>query len=316
MAERAEARSERWRRLRAELAGRIALLMGRGESFHSAIEGFSMYRHTEPTGAVPATFEASVAVVVQGRKRVELGPHGFVYDASRYLLTSLGLPVVSRVLEASEEEPYLCMVLRLEMGVVRELVSREEARVEEPAAAAASLAMATGTTTVEMLDAFRRLVELLDAPAEIAFFEGMIRREITYRVLQGQAGGRLRALASTGDQSQRTARAVAWIRSNYAKPLRVDDLAATAGMGVSTFHRHFQALTAMSPLQYQKRLRLQAARALLLGEGYDVAGAAFEVGYESASQFTREYSRLYGQPPMRDIRGLLGERNRQEPAAH
>ena len=167
-----------------------------------------------------------------------------------------------------------------------------------------SPAMATGKTTAELLDACCRLVDLLNTPQDIPFLSGLIQREIIYRILRGPEGARLRAIATLGDQSHRTAKAIAWIRTNYAKPLRVEDLAHIAGMGLSTLHHHFRALTAMSPLQYQKQLRLQAARGRMLVDGLDAASAAFEVGYESASQFNREYSRLFGQPPMRDIRTL------------
>jgi len=157
---------------------------------------------------------------------------------------------------------------------------------------------------VEFLSAFCRLVDLLDTPRDIPFLSGLIQREIIYRILRSAEGARLRAIATLGEQSHRTAKAIAWIGSNYAKPLRVEDLAEMAGMGVSTLHHHFRVLTAMSPLQYQKQLRLLAARGRMLIDGVDAASAAFEVGYESASQFNREYSRFFGQPPMRDIRTL------------
>jgi AraC-like DNA-binding protein len=241
-------------------------------------------------------------VIAQGRKRVELGRTKFIYDASRFLLTSVDLPIVSQVIEASEEVPFLALALKLEMSVVRELLSREEIQV--PDLPPGSPAMATGETTVELLSACCRLVDLLDNPQDIPFLSGLIQREIIYRILRGPEGARLRAIATLGDQSHRTAKAIAWIRANYAKPLRVEDLAEIAGMGVSTLHHHFRALTAMSPLQYQKQLRLQAARSRMLVDGMDAASAAFEVGYESASQFNREYSRFFGQPPMRDIRTL------------
>jgi transcriptional regulator GlxA family with amidase domain len=147
-------------------------------------------------------------------------------------------------------------------------------------------------------------MDLLDTPQDISFLSGLIQRKIIYRILRGSEGARLRAIATLGDQSHRTAKAIAWIKANYAKPLRADDLAQIAGMGLSTLHHHFRALTAMSPLQYQKQLRFQAARGRMLVEGLDAASAAFEVGYESATQFNGEYSRLLGQPPMRDIRTL------------
>jgi transcriptional regulator GlxA family with amidase domain len=167
-----------------------------------------------------------------------------------------------------------------------------------------SPAMVTGATTTELLDACCRLVDLLNTSQDIPFLSGLIQREIIYRILRGSEGARLRAIATLGDQSHRTAKAIAWVRANYAKPLPVEDLAKIAGMGVSTLHHHFRALTAMSPLQYQKQLRLHAARERMLMDGLDAASAAFEVGYEGASQFNREYSRFFGQPPMRDIRTL------------
>ena len=261
-----------------------------------------MHRRTAPTAPTSVTYEPSVAVVAQGRKRVELGGTAFIYDASRYLLTSVDLPIVSEVIEASEETPFLCLMLKLEMPVVRELLSQEE--IPGLPAAADSPAMATSETTAELLSACCRLMDLLQTPRDIPFLGSLIQREIIYRILNGSDGARLRAIATLGDQSQRTAKAIAWIRSNYARTLRVEDLADIAGMGVSTLHHHFRALTAMSPLQYQKQLRLQAARGRMLMDGLDAASAAFEVGYESASQFNREYSRLFGQPPMRDIRNL------------
>jgi AraC-like DNA-binding protein len=247
------------------------------------------------------TYEPRVSVIAQGRKRVDLGRTTFIYDASRFLLTSVDLPVVSRVIEASEKVPCLSLSLKLEMPAVRELLSREEIQAQTPAD---SPGMATGETTVEFLSASCRLVDLLDTPQDIPFLSGLIQREIIYRILRSPEGARLRAIATLGEQSHRTAKAIAWIRANYAKPLRVEDLAEIAGMGVSTLHHHFRMLTTMSPLQYQKQLRLQAARGRMLMDGLDAASAAFEVGYESASQFNREYSRFFGRPPMRDIRTL------------
>lgn len=248
------------------------------------------------------TYEPSIALVVQGRKRVELGRTTFFYGKAQFLITAVDLPVISQVIEASEASPYLCVRLKLEMSMVRELLSREEIHVAEMSSD--DPAMTTAETTVELLDAFSRLIDLLNAPEDIPFLSPLIQREIVYRILRSTEGQRLRAIATLGDQSHRTAKVIAWIRSNYAKPLRVEDLAEIAAMGVSTLHHHFRVLTSMSPLQYQKQLRLHAARQRMLIDGLDAASAAFEVGYESASQFNREYSRFFGQPPMRDVRTL------------
>jgi AraC-like DNA-binding protein len=292
---------DRARELRTELARKIAFFIGSAEKRITDVPGLMLTRRTAPTAPASSTFEPSLAVVAQGRKRATLGGTTFIFDPTRFLLTSLDLPVICNVIEASEAVPYLCFVLKLEMPVVRELLSREEIPAPE---AADSPAMATGETTAELLDACCRLMDLLNTPQDIPFLSGLIQREIIYRILRGPEGARLRAIATLGDQSQRTAKAIAWVRANYAKPLRVEDLARIAGMGVSTLHHHFRGLTALSPLQYQKQLRLHAARERMLMDGLDAASAAFEVGYESASQFNREYSRFFGQPPLRDIRTL------------
>jgi AraC-like DNA-binding protein len=298
----AHAVQKRTGELRAALARRIALFMGSAENRVTEIPCLTIHRRIAPTAPCSTTYEPSLTVMAQGRKRVELGRNVFIYDASRYLLTAVDLAVVSRVVEASEQVPCLAMSLKLEMPVVRELLSRDEIQVAETPPDRP--AMATGETTVEFLSACCRLVDLLETPRDIPFLSGLIQREIIYRILQDPVGARLRAIATLGDQSQRTARAIAWIKAHYSKPLRVEDVADIAGMGVSTLHHHFRALTAMSPLQYQKQLRLQAARGRMLMDGLDAASAAFEVGYESASQFNREYRRFFGQPPMRDIRTL------------
>jgi AraC-like DNA-binding protein len=240
--------------------------------------------------------------MAQGRKRVQLGSNTFIYDESRYLLTSLDLPSISQVLEATPERPSLAFALKLELSMVRELLIRED--VPTPEIPSESPAMTTGLVTAELLSACSRLMDLLKAPKDILFLSGLIQREIIYRVLQAPEGARLRAISTQGGQSHRTAQAVAWLKSNYEKPLRVEELAQMARMGVSTFHHYFREMTAMSPVQYQKQLRLQAARSRMLTEDLDASSAALQVGYESVSQFNREYSRLFGQPPMRDIRTL------------
>lgn len=288
--------------LRAELARRIALFVGSQDRRITEVPGLLLARRTAPTAPCSMTYEPGLIVVAQGRKSVELGQRVLVYDESHYLVTSVDLPIVSRVVEATPEAPCLAFALKLEMPVVRELLTREEIQYQEPLPDSPGITI--GEVTAELLDACVRLVGLLATPRDIPFLSGLIQREIIYRILSGPAGARLRSIATLGDQSQRTAKAIAWIRANYAKPLRVEELAEIAGMGVSTFHHHFRTLTSMSPLQYLKQIRLQQARARMLVDGLDAASAAFEVGYESASQFNREYARFFGQPPKRDVRAL------------
>src|SRR5580704_15657753 len=249
---------DRAHELRMELARKIASSIGSAEKLITSVPGLLLARKTAPAAPISATYEPSLAVVAQGRKRAILGGNTFIFHQSRYLLTSLDLPVICNVIEATERAPYLSFLLKLEMPVVRELLGHEEIPAPEPPSD--SPGMITGETTAELLDACCRLVGLLNAPRDIPFLSGLIQREIIYRILRGPEGARLRAIATLGDQSQRTAKAIAWVRTNYAKPLRVEDLAKLAGMGVSTLHHHFRALTAMSPLQYQKQLRLHAAR--------------------------------------------------------
>ncbi len=286
--------------VRTELARKIAAHIQQEAEKATAVPGLTLYRRTEPTACNPAISEPSLTVFVQGRKRINLGRTTYLCDESTFLLTSVDVTVTSQIVAASIEMPLLSLRLALEMSLVREILSQDG--FPEPAVSSESRGMAIGKTTVELFSACSRLVDLLDDPDDIPFLSNAIQREIVYRLLRGPQGERLRAIATTGDQSNRTAKAIAWLRANYAQPLRVEELAAVARMGLSTLHHHFRALTATTPLQYQKQLRLHAARDRMLMDGLDAASAAFEVGYESASQFNREYKRFFGQPPMRDIK--------------
>jgi AraC-like DNA-binding protein len=293
---------DRVRALQAELVAKVVQHIGSSEKLATAIPRLTLHQRTAPTAGCPVTYEPSVIVVPQGRKEVQIGNATLTYDSSRYLLTSVDLPTVARVLEATEREPCLAINLKLDIAIVSEFLSREEFQSLDDTPDGP--AMSTGQVTADFLSAWCRLLDLLSNPKDIPFLSGFIEREIVYRILRGPQGARLRAIATLGDQSHRTAKAIAWIKANYATPLRVEELAQLAGMAVSTLHHHFRALTAMSPLQYQKQIRLQAARARMLADDVDATSVAFEVGYESASQFNREYSRLFGQPPIRDIRTL------------
>jgi AraC-like DNA-binding protein len=288
--------------MRMELARKIAVHAQSPGEHPTAIPGLVLYRRTTPTACYRATYEPSLTVFVQGRKRINLGGTVYLCDGSSFLLSSIDVPAESQIVEASEQVPLLSMFLRLDMPTVREVISREE--LPEPETSVQSRGLAVGETTVGLLGACSRLIDLLETPEDIPFLSHLIQREIVYRILGSPQGERLRAIATTGDLSHRTARAIAWLRANYAKPLHMEELAAVARMGVSTLHHQFRALTAMSPLQYQKQLRLQTARQRMLMDGIDATSAAYEVGYESVSQFNREYSRFFSQPPMRDIKAL------------
>ena len=296
-------------KMRAEVACKIAANTRMEGVADTALPGLRLYRKSELTECYSAAYGPELVVCVQGEKRITVGGTTHICDGSNFLLTSVDLPVLSQVTRASKEEPILSLVLKLEMAVVREILSQEEFQI--PDAVSGVRGMAVGKTTVKLLGACSRLLDLLNTPQDIPFLGGLMQREILYRLLRSSQGRHLRAIATLGEQSNRTARAVGWLKANFAKPLRVEELASVAQMGVSTLHHHFRSLTAMSPLQYQKRLRLHAARVRMMTEGLDAASAAFEVGYESASQFNREYSRFFGQPPMRDIKS----RRRAGPAS-
>ena len=287
---------------RQELARKIAVRAPSAGEHSTAVPGLMLYCRTTTTACYRASYEPSLTVFVQGRKRIVLGGMEYLCDGSSFLLSSIDVPAQSQIVEASEQVPLLSVYLRLDMPTVREVLSREDLLVPETSVQGRGIAV--GETTVGLLDACIRLMDLLETPEDIPFLSPLIQREIVYRILRTPQGERLRAIATAGDVSHRTARAIAWLRANYAKPLHVEELAAAAHMGVSTLHHHFRALTAMSPLQYQKQLRLQTARQRMLMDGIDATSAAYEVGYESVSQFNREYSRFFGQPPMRDVKTL------------
>jgi AraC-like DNA-binding protein len=225
-----------------------------------------------------------------------------VYDAHHYLITSVHLPTVVQIIEASREKPYLGLRLMLDQREISQLMV--DSNLPPPRVQQSSRGMATGEVTLPLLTAFQRLIDLLAEQQDIPILAPIIQREIIYRLLVGDQGERLRQIASAGSQSHQIARAIDWLKGNYSQPLHIDDLAAQVRMSSSTFHHHFRSMTALSPLQFQKQLRLQEARRLMLAERMDAATAGFQVGYESPSQFSREYNRLFGASPLRDIANL------------
>jgi AraC-like DNA-binding protein len=271
----------------------------------TSVPALRLSRFSAPSDLVALVYEPSLCVVAQGAKEVLLAGETYRLDPAGSLLVSVDLPVAARVVEASPGQPYLAVRIALDPAVVGELLA-DGLSAPLPSPAVRGLAV----TVVEppLLDAVRRLVALLDSPQDVEPLAPLVLREITYRLLSDAQGLRLRQIASAGAPAQRIARAIRWLKDHFADPLRIEWLARHVGMSPSAFHLHFKGVTALSPLQYQKRLRLQEARRLMLGEGLDAAEAAFRVGYESPSQFSREYRRTFGAPPRRDMAALWAQR--------
>jgi AraC-like DNA-binding protein len=268
------------------------------------LEGVRLRRASAPTELGHGTSYPSFCVIAQGSKEVRLGDRRYRYDPAHYLVATTALPIASRVVEASEERPYLGLVLALDPTLVGSVMV--EAGRPAPRNGSAMTAIDVSTLDAGMLEAVVRLVRLLDAPSDARFLAPLIEREIVYRLLMGEQGDRVRHIATLGGDTNRIAEAIDRLRKDFDRPLRIEDIARELGMSVSGFHHHFKEVTAMSPLQFQKQLRLQEARRLMLGEDFDAASAGYRVGYDDASHFNREYKRLFGAPPMRDVERLRG----------
>lgn len=289
----------------AAAIGRHALQQG---IMPTAIGRLSLIRGDAPTMAVPAVYEASLCLIAQGAKRVWLGDLAVDYDASRYLIVSVDLPLTGQVTEASPASPYLCCKLDLDLTVLADLAI---AHGERGGGTAPVLAAYPGDAG--LVDAATRLVRLLDTPGDAAALAPLVEREILYRLLTGPHGATLRGLVAGEGHLRQIGRAIALIRERFDAPLRIEEVAAAAAMSPSSLHVHFKAITRMTPLEYQKQLRLQEARRLMLVEGAAAGSAGFAVGYDSPSQFSREYRRLFGAPPRGDIERLQAGELRAEP---
>jgi AraC-like DNA-binding protein len=285
----------------ARLASTIERQAAADGGYDTAVPALRLSRFSAPSDLVALVYEPSLCVVAQGAKEVLLADEAYRLDPAQSLLVSIDLPVAARVVEALPGRPYLAVRIALDPAVVGELLADGM-----PAPPLGLAARGLGVTPVEppLLDAVSRLVTLLDSPQDVGPLAPLVLREITYRLLTGPQGSRLRQIVAAGAPAQRIARAIRWLKDHFAQPLRIELLAKRVGMSPSAFHLHFKGVTAMSPLQYQKRLRLQEARRLMLGEGLDAAEAAFRVGYESPSQFSREYRRMFGAPPRQDVAAL------------
>src|SRR3712207_3774979 len=288
--------------VREELAEHVARA-ARRDGAVEAPGGLRLLHASSPSPKDHGVSSPAFCVIAQGSKEVLLGDDCYRYDANRYLITAAALPTATRITEASEERPFLGVVLGLDPALVGSVMV--EAGHPAPGDQAAVRAFDVSPLDEGLLEAVLRLVRLLDSPADEArFLRPLVTREIVFRLLKGEQGGRLRQIAVLGGHSHRIARALERLRKDFDRPLRIEDIARELGMSVSGFHHHFKAVTAMSPLQFQKRMRLQEARRLMLGEDLDAGSAGRRVGYGDASQFTREYKRLFGAPPMRDAERL------------
>lgn len=287
---------------REALSHRIARWTEREGLNETAIVPLLLSRRGAPTMPTSYMYEPSVCLIAQGTKRVILGEDMYVLDGSHLLVVSVDLPTVVQIIRASEEKPYLGLILKLDR---RDIAQLSAATQLPPRSRPSTRSMATTEVTLPLLTAFQRLLDLLDDPNDIPILAPIIQQEILYRLLMSEQGEGLRQTVITRSQSHQIGRSIDWLKSHFTEPLRIDDLAEQVNMSASTFHHHFRKLTAMSPLQYQKWLRLNEARRLMLTDRLDASTAGFRVGYESPSQFSREYSRLFGAPPLRDITNLL-----------
>lgn len=293
------------------------------------LEGLRLMVSDRPTGVMRALYRTSLCAVVQGAKVSLLGDRAYRYAAGHYLVASMDLPVSAQVVEASPDRPYIAFSLSIDPATVADLLlqAADEASgdlggsmddgtganglgADDPAADEPVEPMAVGTLGADLIDPLTRLIALLDTPRDRPVLAPLIRREIAWRVLTGPQGRVLRQIGLTDGRMARIARTLAWIRDHYAEPVRIPELAAMAHMSVASFHRHFKAATTMSPIRFQKQVRLQEARRLLLTEEREIAAVGFAIGYESASQFSRDYSRLFGRPPGRDGAALRAEARR------
>lgn len=294
--------SEDMEKQRAELADLICRFTPSEGAFETAVAALHMVRYESPSQSLPSITQPALCIFAHGSKEVRLGDEIYTYDPLNYLVLSVAMPLSGRILNATVENPNLALRLDIDPADINALIA--EAGPMSVPTRPSGRGLYIERIDSSLLDAVLRLSRLLDNPKDIAMLAPLIKREILYRLLRSQQGHRLYEIAITSCQTHRVTQAIKWLNENYTEALRIDDLAREVNLSVSTLHHRFKAVTAMSPLQYQKQLRLQEARRLMLAEGLDASAAGYKVGYESPSQFSREYSRLFGAPPLRDLARL------------
>lgn len=285
-----------------KLAEQIEKWTQNTHQFTTAIPGLRLSRWLSPTSPTSYTHTASVCLIAQGKKRVLLGEDSFIYDTNHFLISSIDLPIIANIMDATEEKPYLGLILQLDLPEISQLIT--ESRLPFDQNKEAQKGIAVGELSGSLRDAFVRLMGLLDHPESINILAPLIKREIFYRLLMTEQGARLNQFVTAGSHSHQISKAIDWLKANFIKPLSISELSTETGMSKSAFYTHFRAMTSMTPLQFQKKLRLSEARRLMLTENLDAVTTTFLVGYESPSQFSREYSRLFGAPPSKDIKIL------------
>jgi AraC-like DNA-binding protein len=296
--------------LRIEIEAIIERYSKVSASYETAIPGLHVARITERVEPTTHLAEASVCVCVRGSRELTVGETMWAQKEDQFLLSAIGLPTIIAIDDASAAKPYTALRIDLNLDLARQVMADIDLQGVTVAPSASSLSF--GPINRDFLDAVARLVRLIEAPNDASYMSDLIHREILYRLLSGPSGYRLRQIVRLGSQGHRVAKAVTWLRNHFQERLKIEQLAAIAGMGISTLHRHFHELTGMSPIQYQKHLRLHEARRLMLDDSCDVSSTATSVGYESSTQFIREYRRLFGAPPLRDIKALRAKGGHQQ----
>lgn len=284
-----------------DLAGLIARFANEGATA-TAIPQLDLFKASRVTAPIHALYESSVCIVAQGSKRSMVADKVYTYNEAKYLVIKVDVPIISEYIDATPERPFLGLRMKLDPSAIAALMIErrmEMARSEDP-----GQALVVSDVTADLIDASVRMLRLLDAPADISTLAPLIEREILYRLLQGEQTSKLGQIAFADSKLQQVNRAIDWIKSNFRQPFSIENAASAAGMSSSALHLHFKAVTSLTPLQYQKQLRLQEARRLILTTSMDAAATAYSVGYESPSQFSREYRRLFGAPPVTDGRRL------------
>lgn len=293
--------------LNQKLAMLIAKWTHNTHYFDTQIPGLALTHWRSPTPITSHTHKSGICLIAQGEKRVILGEESFIYDANHFLISSIELPVMANIMKASKDKPFLGLVMELDLQEISQLIV--DSGLIFNLNSNAQKGIAVGELSEPLLNTFIRLLTLLDEPDSIKILAPGIKREIFYRLLITEQGERLNQIVTAGSHSHQISKAVDWLKNNFIKPININELASCTGMSKSAFYTHFRTMTSMTPLQFQKKLRLNEARRLMLTENLGAITTTFRVGYESPSQFSREYSRLFGSPPATDIKMLKESNN-------